>query len=438
MKRLLLFVMILVLTVSLSGCFLEPAESLYAVPQQSQDFYKLQSAIEKVMPTGGTYSPPVSGENQQAVQLADLDGDGDNEAVVYLKTKGDEPLSICVFGKQEDRYQLIDKIDGSGSAFDQVQYVQIDGHGGKEIVVGRRISEQVPQTLNVYTLTNGKIVEQLSANYNEFITSDLNSDSKTDVVILRTDADGQKGIAEFYHWADDQLIRQREARMSTTAAAVKRIITGQMCRNVPAVFVASEYGEGTIVTDVFGCAKGEFTNFSLPKDTDTSVQTVREYYVYSSDIDADGLTELPRLIAMPAVPEDSSSENQSLISWYNLQPDGSMEEKVLTYHNYPGGWYVTVREQWADKLTVTRATVLNGVQGYRFSVLRELGMEPLFTIAALTGENRHKTLEQSNWERLTEKGEVLYVCCVEGENLTTETLQEMFHFIQVDWNTGET
>ncbi|MBQ3216668.1 MAG: hypothetical protein IJB35_02510, partial [Oscillospiraceae bacterium] len=67
MKRLLLFVMLLALALSLSGCFLEPAESLYAVPKQSQDFYNLQRAIEKVMPPKGAYSPPISGENQQAV-----------------------------------------------------------------------------------------------------------------------------------------------------------------------------------------------------------------------------------------------------------------------------------------------------------------------------------------------------------------------------------
>ena len=438
MKRLLLFVMLLALALSLSGCFLEPAESLYAVPKQSQDFYNLQRAIEKVMPPKGAYSPPMSGENQQAVQLSDLDGDGEDEAVVYLKAGGSEPLSICIFAKREDRYELIDKINGSGSAFDRVQYAQIDGQPGKEIVVGRRISEQVTQTLHAYTLMNGKMVEILNANYDEFITTDLDSDEKTDVILLRTEGDTQKGIAEFYHWSDGQLVRQREVRMSTPASAVKRIITGQMCQNVPAAFVASEYGEGTIVTDVFGCVDGVFTNISLPEDTDTSVQTVREYYVYSCDIDSDGLIELPRLISLPSIPEDSSSENQSLISWYNLQLDGSMEEKALTYHNYSGGWYVTVRPQWAERLTVSRVAVLDGTQGYSFSLLDGEKLKPQFTIAALTGENRQQIPQESDWEVLTEKGEVLYVCHVEEGSLSLEILREMFHFIQVDWNTGET
>lgn len=438
MKRLLLFVILLALTISLNGCFLEPAESLYAVPQQPQDFYDLQSAIEAAMPAGGAYSPPTSGENQQAVQLSDLDGDGDEEAIVYLKSDSEAPLSVCVFDKREESYELMAKLDGAGNAFDQVQYVEINGVPGNEIVVGRKISDQVIQTINIYTLHDGSASELLNANYTEFIASDLDSNGLMDVILLRADGDAQKGIAEYYHWSDGQLFREREARLSTSAEAIKRIITGKMCKNVPAVFVASEYGEGTIVTDVFGYIDGAFTNLALPQDTDTSVQTVREYYVYSCDIDSDGLIELPRLIALPSRPSDSSSENQFLICWYNLLLNGSVEEKALTYHNYSGGWYVSIPETWAEGLTVSRTTAFDSTQVYSFALLEGDETKTLFTIAALTGEDRQQAMEESGWEKLTEKGDVLYACRLGNQGVTIEELRSMFHFIRIDWNTGET
>ena len=59
----------------LGGCFFEPAEGLYAVPKQLEDYYNLQSAIDSAMPDNAVYSPPTAGENQQAVQLTDRDGD---------------------------------------------------------------------------------------------------------------------------------------------------------------------------------------------------------------------------------------------------------------------------------------------------------------------------------------------------------------------------
>ena len=262
MKRIILFVLLVTLLVSLSGCFLEPAENLYAIPKQSSDYYELQSAIEKAMPEGAAYCPPTAGENQQAVQLADLDGDGKDEAIVYLKTSGTAPLSVCVFGKREGKYTLIARVDFSGSSFDHVEYVQIDGAAGNELVVGRQISDQVAQTLGVYALRGDALQELLTANYSEFITTDLDEDSNRDLVLLRADTE-QIGVAEYYHWKDDQLLREREASMTAAVTAVRRIITGKMCESVPAVFVASEFGEGTIVTDIFGLRSGEFTNLTL-------------------------------------------------------------------------------------------------------------------------------------------------------------------------------
>lgn len=439
MKRLLLILILLALLCTLYGCIMEPAENLYAVPQQPEEFYDLQRAIEKVMPNGVSYAPPVSGENQQAVQLADLNGDGEEEVIVYLKGSGEAPLSLCVFERQEGEYFLLTQINCGGSAFDHVQYVEMDGTAGYELVVGRRISEQLTRIVNVYSLGEDGLTELLSADYSQFITTDLDGDGLTDLVLLRTAGDMKNGIAEYYHWRGDQLAREMEAGMSTTAGAIKRIITGKMCEAVPAVFVASEYEEDTIVTDIFGYIDGNFVNLALPMDLDTGVRTVRKYYVYSSDIDNDGLIELPQLVPLQSLPGDSSSEDQSLIRWYNLQLDGTVEEKELTFHNYFGGWYVRIPEQWEQSLTVSRVTVLDTVLGYRFSLLEKGESRELFTIVALTGEHWQQTLDTAeDWEKLTEKGEVLYACRLGEPNLTVEDLREMFRFIHIDWKTGET
>lgn len=437
MKRSGFILLLLVISLLCSGCILEPAENLYAIPEQSADYYELQSAINAAMPQGASYCAPIAGENQQPVQMADLDGDSEDEAIVFLKNENEQPLSICVFDKQNGKYELAARVDSPGTAFDHVQYVQFDGNAGQEILVGRSLSQQVAQTLSVYTLEQDALKELINTNYSYFITSDLDTDGQSDIVVLRAEGDATNGIAECYHWANGMPVREREVRMSTPAASVKRIITGKLSEELPAVFVASEYAQEGIVTDIFALYHGAFTNFALSSETDTGVKTLRDYYVYSCDIDNDGLIEIPRLVPLQSLPNVESSRNRSLILWYNLAPDGAEKEKELTYHNYADGWYLEIPVAWAQELTVTCEAVASGVNGYRF----RLGQNgELFDIVSSFGEQARQILTGSGFSVLAEKTDTLYAYRIgDSENAPTpEELTAMFHLIRVEWKTGET
>ena len=298
---------------------------------------------------------------------------------------------------------LLASLESAGSSFDHVEYVQIDGEPGNELVFGRLISDQVAQTLSVYALRGDTAQELLTANYSEYIMADLDADGNRDLVLLRADTE-QSGVAEYYHWQEGQLVRAREAGMTTPVTAVKRIITGRMCHEVPAVFVASEYGEGMIVTDIFALRHGEFCNLTLADGNNTGVETVRDYYVYSTDIDDDGLIELPRLIALPELKDDETSKNRSLICWYNLLPSGTEQVKCLTYHSYSGGWYLIVPQRWAQTLAVTRVAVSSTTLGFRFQLVSDGKTTALFTLCAVSKDDTKRLAEEPGWEKLAENG----------------------------------
>ena len=92
----------------LSGCFVKTVDELYTLPRHSDEYDNLQMAIDEVMAADGcSYSAPVSGSNQQSVQLADLDGDGEEEAIVFARTAGEKPLKAYVFDKKDGAYQNV-------------------------------------------------------------------------------------------------------------------------------------------------------------------------------------------------------------------------------------------------------------------------------------------------------------------------------------------
>ena len=87
MKRMLLAVLAAAMSLVLSGCFVKTVDELYTLPKHSDEYNRLEQAIDQVMSSqNASYAAPVSGMNQQSVQLADLDGDG----TVEIPTQPDE------------------------------------------------------------------------------------------------------------------------------------------------------------------------------------------------------------------------------------------------------------------------------------------------------------------------------------------------------------
>ena len=239
-------VLMLLLTLVLSGCFVKTVDELYTLPKHSDEYNDLQNAIDGLMAQGAAYSAPVSGANQQSVQLADLDGDGQDEAIVFLKTGGDKPLGAYIFDLVDGTYQNIAVIEGGGTAFASAEYVQLDNEGGVEILIGRKLSDQVIQTLGVYSLSDGHIVELMNANYSEYTLADLDGDGNKDIFLIRFDAEQAQGVAELYRFRDGQMAREPEAQLSAGVQSVRRIVVGDLTRNVPAVFTAGGDPEGGI------------------------------------------------------------------------------------------------------------------------------------------------------------------------------------------------
>lgn len=56
----------------------------------------------------------------------------------------------------------------AGTAFEQVEYADLDGSGGVELVVGRQVSNEVVHSLSAYTYVDGTPETLLTANYSRF------------------------------------------------------------------------------------------------------------------------------------------------------------------------------------------------------------------------------------------------------------------------------
>lgn len=438
-KRILCAAVSAALTISLSGCVMT-VDQMYVPPRRSESYKNLQAVMDEYM-AGLSYCAPITGENQQSVQMADLTGDGIKEVMVFVKGSDEHPLKVLIFRLKGDAYEPLTVLEANGTAFDQVEYIQLDGVPGLELVVGRQVSDQVLRNVTVYHFHDGQPEQMLTVNYQKFLTLDMNEDGKSDLFVLhpgRTDTDC--GIVELYSAVDGTVARSAEVNLSQPVGQLKRIMTGSLHGGEQAVFVASTVDANTIVTDVYALVDGDLTNVSMSNESGTSVKTVRNYYVYAEDIDSDGVLELPSLIPMRLPTEGrSAEEREHLIRWYALGADGSEYDKRFTYHNYLQGWYMELDEELVGRLCV----VPEDTGRFAFCLWDrnyEQLME-LWTVYVLTGEDRSNVAAEDGRFVLLKTDSVVYAAFLEEAaislGITQENLIESFFLIQSDWKTGE-
>ena len=438
MKKRILLLLSLLFTLLLTGCAMRTVEEMYALPKRSEEYRELQAAIDTAM-YGMTFSSPQAGENQQTVQMADLNGDGVDEYLVFARGATEKPLQVLIFQQDESgKCRTLDTIGFNGQAFEQVEYVDFDDQPGKELVVGFQVSNQVLRSVAVFTFRNGGAELLLMNGYTKMLPCSLSGGGSELMVLRPGEEETERGMAVLYSYQNGQIVRSVETELSEHTSRIRRIMTSKLQDGTPAVFVTSSSGDNVIVTDVFVVKDGHFTNIAYSTEADTSIRTLLNYYVYAEDIDSDGILELPDLITMKPVNAWRQDEQQFLLRWYAMDVDGWELDKMYTFHNYIGGWYLQLDSQWAGRLTVEQEQ--NRFNFYVWDESYQVAI-PLFSVFVLTGADRDESASQDGRFPLYRAEGVAYAAQLDFAapeyGITEKSLQDSFHLIRQDWQTGE-
>ena len=74
------------LAAALTGCGFsdDSVEELFTLPRMAEEYTGLTQELEALITQGYEYASPTGGRNIQSVQMADLDGDGQQEALAFF------------------------------------------------------------------------------------------------------------------------------------------------------------------------------------------------------------------------------------------------------------------------------------------------------------------------------------------------------------------
>ena len=438
-KRIILTLLAaLAMLLTLSGCYRVVAEELYSLPQASDEFLKLQLRIDEIIDKGAEYSPPTGGEQRQSVHLADIDGDGVNEAVAFFVARAENnPLKIYIFKADGEDYAVADIIEGMGTGIESIRYVDMNGDGLLELAVGWQISSGL-KNVTLYSLRSFQNIKLAQVDYSALTVFDITGDGLSDLCVVRVATADSPGALEVVSLMPDGEIVSSSVYLSEGVESVSKLVTGRLADGKPALFLDGKVAEGTI-TDIICSVDGVLRNVARSPNNES--EPPRVLAVATADIDGDGFTDVP---FPKQLPQQTDTVYYS-IDWYSYTSGGFKRFVTSTYHNfYDDGWYIILPEAWRDHLTVRREDLVRGERALVFSLLDPNGgeMADAMRIYTLSGENRFERARLLGRFPLLEKGETIYVAAVyePGGRFPAipaiDDIKNGFKLIYPDWMTG--
>lgn len=440
-KTALLFVMLFVL----SSCSQYSADNLYAPPKGSDEYGRLQEQIDVFLNSGASYSPPVSGSNRQAVQLEDLDGDGNDEALVFLNIPSDsKPLKIYIYKEVRDGFTEVARLEGEGANLESIRYVDLNGDGSKEIVVGRQISTGI-EMLTVYSTRGLEITSLMSTDYEECTTCDFDGDGNHDLFVIRTSASDQSREAAVFKFNERGQSQSAAAKLSRSVQTVSRLRTTKLGDGKNAIIAEGRHTGGEYFTDIFymdddGALEG--------LSSENYRRLLRTVEIYAKDVNRDGAFEVPMLVPLAAQKTEEGddmpqSNEQYIIKWQSFSSDGTMKLVKSTY-NSDEGWYLEVPETWEGAVSVRNAEYALGERAVVFSAVGTDGQYRDFLIIyTLTAEDRAQRSRVDGRFVLSNDGEKIFAAKIqdyptaERFGAASDSVKRNFGIIYSEWNTGE-
>ena len=440
--------MVALLAVFASGCgsdiklTFNPQE-LYSLPKLPAKYTELNNQINEILKNGAEYAAPVAGTNIQPVQMRDLDGDGREEAVAFFRNAADEkPLKIYIFTASGETYEQSAVIEGSGTAIYSVAYSDLDNDGRTELVVGWRVSTEL-QVLAVYALRPDGPLELVRTDYVKYAITDLDQNQLQELVVLRSMPDGE-GIADYYDWQEGSLTSRASARISMTMAELSqqgRVTAGMLEGEVPALFVTGVTEMPRAITDILAVRNGELSNIVLSEVTGVSSQIAPYCSLYPTDINGDGLTEVPWPTQLLSLANEGLSYQR--VDWYRYDSGGNGAVVLRTYHNMEDKWYFRLPEEWVNRIWISRMTAPDEASATFYILGGDEEAEPFLRITAITGSSREYRAVRGNRFLLSRQPEIIYTAELLDANenwkygITADGVREAFSLITTEWAAGD-
>lgn len=381
---------------------------------------------------------PKEGNYRSAFVMYDLSGDGKDEALVFysLRNSTDNKAFINVLTETAAGWVSTCNIGGLGSNVETVAFSAMEEKGRENLIVGWGTSGGAERIISVYTYTADELLErEYRGSYTEMLLCDINGDGMDNLLLLRSNEVSQNSsVVLVAPSARGGLKDTARLTLGETITGFGKVQVGTLSGEMQAVFIDA-LADDEMVTSIVRYQKDEqgkdqLVNVveALPKEAQATFR--RPEPVYCTDINGDGIMEIPRMAELPGY--DGAQYNPTFTTLYStvygqIGEDG-YEPVWYGYVNVAGGYRFAFPEAWQGVVTASQEA--NKIHFYVYREDLFDTSEELLILMAGSANDKNDTTEYHALE--TGRG-MYYAAIPKTENkelrLTFTQVQERFSIL---------
>lgn len=354
--KLLIFPLIMLLT----GCaFSSNIDNLMSPPKLSVEQEQIYSALTNATGTSISLKYPKSGKYLSAFIIEDIDGDDENEAVVFYEKNNialeENTLRINILDRSDGKWRSVCDTPAKGAEIEKVIISELGSNSRTNLIIGSSLINRSEKNVSIYSYVDGNIEETFSESYSFIDVTDLDKDEENEFLLLSGASSGGTATAEVYKLNEKGIYYKYSCKLSGSFTEFDSLNYGKIDEDKTGLYIDAVLGNGLIQTDII-----YMDDTGLNKVFSTSEQsrfTVRPAGCSSFDIDGDGILEIPVQTIASGYEDVSETEQMKFTEWYFWSRNNVLEKKYLSYYNINDGYIFVFPERWENHVTVKRDSI---------------------------------------------------------------------------------
>lgn len=358
MKKTKLILASALCAVFMSGCSLGGSvDSLLSPPKLSEEQTAVYDALIKAAGKDIRLKYPRSGEYRSAFVFADIDGEPDREAVVFYEkaaeTEGGGNVRINIIDRRGGKWTSVYDHAGAGTGIDRILFSELGESGRQNVIIGYTLLSG-ERSVQIYSYGDGLLATEYSDTYSTMFTADLERNGKNELILVRPGNQMRKASLSSVSSDPEsgEITETSSVALDETATEFVSVAAGYVGKETPAIFIDGLSG-GQLTTEIIYSVDGQLRNPLYLGESGLIEKTRRPSGYPCTDIDLDGVIEIPTLSLFPGYFEDSAGTKLYSTDW-NVFDNYSITKKYSSFYNVSEGYCFILPSRWDGVVTVKR------------------------------------------------------------------------------------